>query len=271
MPKAYRDDDQPKKNVFKSLDSTKKQKTLGFVIRRRDTTTSDATSSNASSSNAATSMRSTGTSSSSSSTIFTVGGKENNIRLCSDEENTSASSGGRGQGNDHRKPAAKRAPTKQAPSTSTATFASATNIPNRKRKITQSLIVKVKISDFTMKQDLGVGDTQPTTMAEIQAANWFAQGMLSLVKSSYGGIDRLLPFFYLQTPRGHWTLVVQKFVVGVIEPHLDALYDVAYADAMLELVGFCGEPAPPHNVGDDVGVDVGDDVGDDVGVDVGDD
>ena len=96
MPKAYWDDDQPKKNVFRSLDSTKKQKTLGFVIRRRDTTTSDATSSNASSSNAATSMRSTGTSSSSTSTIFTVEGKENNIRLCSDEENTSASSGGRG-------------------------------------------------------------------------------------------------------------------------------------------------------------------------------
>ena len=63
------------------------------------------------------------------------------------------------------------------------------------------------------------------------------------------------------------------FVVGVIEPHLDALYDVAYADAMLELVGFCGEPAQPYDVGGDdvgvhVGVDVGDDVADNVGVDV---
>jgi len=86
-----------------------------------------------------------------------------------------------GQGNDHRKPAAKRAPTKQAASTSTATFASATNIPTNKRKLTQSLIVKVKISDYTMKQDLGVGDTLPTTMAEIQAANWFAQGSIKYV------------------------------------------------------------------------------------------
>jgi hypothetical protein len=61
-------------------------------------------------------------------------------------------------------------------------------IPTNKRKLMQSLIIKVKILDYTMKQDLGVGDTLPTMMAEIQAANWFAQGMLSLVKSSYGGI-----------------------------------------------------------------------------------
>jgi hypothetical protein len=32
-----------------------------------------------------------------------------------------------------------------------------------------------------MKQDLGVGDTLPTTMAEIQAANWFAQGSIKYV------------------------------------------------------------------------------------------
>ena len=166
-------------------------------------------------------MRSMGASSYTSKIVI-AGGKENNVQeclsnsddlvdLCSDEEDdrepaagllpsesgftphrvSSAShrtSTAGGQGNDHRKPAAKRAPTKQAASTSTATFASATNIPTNKRKLTQSLIVKVKISDYTMKQDLGVGDTLPTTMAEIQAANWFAQGMLSLVKSSYGGI-----------------------------------------------------------------------------------
>ena len=53
-----------------------------------------------------------------------------------------------------------------------------------------------------MKQDLDVGDTLPTTMMDIQAANWYAQGMLSLVKSSYGSIDRLQPYFYLRTPRG---------------------------------------------------------------------
>ena len=42
---------------------------------------------------------------------------------------------------------------------------------------------------------------------------------------------------------------------------------------MLELVGFCSEPAQPYDVGDDVsGDDVGDDVGNDVGGDdVGDD
>jgi len=79
-----------------------------------------------------------------------------------------------------------------------------------------------------MKQDLDVGDTLPTTMMDIQAANWYAQGMLSLVKSSYGSIDRLQPYFYLRTPRGHWTLVVQKFVVSMIESHLDTLYGTAY-------------------------------------------
>jgi hypothetical protein len=54
---------------------------------------------------------------------------------------------------------------------------------------------------------------------------------------------------------------------------LDTLYDVAYEQAMLELVGFCSEPAQPYDVGDDVsGDDVGDDVGNDVGGDdVGDD
>jgi hypothetical protein len=154
--------------------------------------------------------------------------------------------------------------------TTSTSNASCTSNSNKKSTSKQTLLRKVKFSDYTMKQVLDVGDTLPTKMADIQAANWYVQGMLSLVNSSYGSIGCLKPYFYLLTPNG-WTFVVQEFVFNEIEQHLDTLFVAAYKQAMMELVGFCNEPTPPHDIADDVGGDFGNDVGVDVGVDVADD